>query len=104
MKKGKGALPGPNCVLRADGLAGIVPHSGGALVNTEQLLQILACPRCKGDLTALGDTAQPEGLACAACNEVYPVRDDIPVMLLEEAIARADWDNGLRDRKQGRAN
>lgn len=66
-------------------------------VNTEQLLQILACPRCKGDLAALGDTDQPEGLACAACDVVYPVRDDIPVMLMEEAIARDAWDNGKRE-------
>ncbi len=71
-------------------------------MNTEELLQILACPRCKGDLVALGDTNQPEGLACAACAVVYPVRDDIPVMLMEEAIARDEWDNGKRDRKESR--
>ena len=67
-------------------------------MNTEQLLQILACPRCKGDLTALGSNTSPEGLACAACKVVYPVRDDIPVMLMEEAIDRSDWDGGKRGR------
>ena len=71
-------------------------------MNTEQLLQILACPRCKGDLVALGDTSQPDGLACAACNVVYPVRDDIPVMLMEEAIARDEWDNGKREKRGAR--
>ena len=68
-------------------------------MNTEQLLQILACPRCKGNLVALGNTSQPEGLACTACDVVYPVRDDIPVMLMEEAIARTDWDNGAREKR-----
>ena len=71
-------------------------------MNTEQLLQILACPRCKGDLAALGDPVQPEGLACAACDVVYPVRDDIPVMLIEEAIARDEWDNGIRGKREKR--
>ena len=73
--------------------------AGGTRVNTEQLLQILACPRCKGDLVALGDTDQPEGLACVACDVVYPVRDDIPVMLMEEAIDRADWNSGARGKR-----
>ena len=68
-------------------------------MNTEQLLQILACPCCKGDLVALGNASQPDGLACAACDVVYPVRDDIPVMLMEEAIARTDWDNGTREKR-----
>jgi uncharacterized protein YbaR (Trm112 family) len=48
----------------------------------KDLLDILACPKCKGDirLTEAGD-----GLVCSACRLVYPIKDDIPVMLIEEA-------------------
>lgn len=48
-----------------------------------ELLEILACPKCKGEvkLTASGD-----GLSCAACRVVYPIKDDIPVMLVDEAL------------------
>ncbi|MBO4314247.1 MAG: Trm112 family protein [Desulfovibrio sp.] len=69
-------------------------------MNTEELLKILACPRCKGDLTlAGGDSVTPEGFACETCGVVYPVREDIPVMLLEEAVPKADWDAGKRSVK-----
>jgi uncharacterized protein YbaR (Trm112 family) len=47
-----------------------------------RLLAILVCPACHGELTELGDE---RGLECRACGRVYPVRDDIPVMLVEEA-------------------
>jgi hypothetical protein len=46
------------------------------------LLEILACPMCKTPVEPVRDGA---GLRCAACRRVYPVRDDIPVMLPEEA-------------------
>jgi uncharacterized protein YbaR (Trm112 family) len=49
-----------------------------------QLLAILVCPKCKGPLVY----RQPEGaLDCAHCKLRYPVRDDIPVMLIDEATA-----------------
>jgi uncharacterized protein len=52
------------------------------------LLSILACPKCKGDLTLAGDE---KGLICESCRIVYPVRDGVPVMLIEEAYPmRAD--------------
>lgn len=60
------------------------------------LLTILACPKCKGELTQLG---AGEGLACPACGVVYPVRDDIPIMLVEEALSQQDWDAGKRSVK-----
>lgn len=62
-------------------------------INTEELLQILACPRCLGSLTALGPEGRPTGFACAACRVVYPVREEIPIMLAEEAVPRATWDS-----------
>ena len=46
------------------------------------LLQILACPDCKSPLTA--DDAAKE-LVCTGCALAYPVRDDIPVLLVDEA-------------------
>jgi len=50
---------------------------------SKDLLDILACPKCKGDihLTSAGD-----GLVCEACRLMYPIKDDIPVMLIDEAI------------------
>jgi uncharacterized protein YbaR (Trm112 family) len=46
------------------------------------LLEILACPDCKSPLRA--DPAAEE-LACTGCGLAYPVRDDIPVLLVDEA-------------------
>ena len=47
-----------------------------------ELLSILVCPACKGDL-AYDEAAA--SLSCAACRLKYKVVDDIPVMLVEEA-------------------
>jgi uncharacterized protein YbaR (Trm112 family) len=47
-----------------------------------RLLEILICPACHGSL--LQDDAN-DGLECENCGRVYPVRDGIPVMLVEEA-------------------
>ncbi len=49
---------------------------------SQELLDILACPKCKGGLRL---TDAKDGLQCSACKLVYPVRDDIPIMLIEEA-------------------
>lgn len=48
----------------------------------QALLQLLACPKCKGEVRY--ETA-PESLVCSACALRYPVRDGIPVMLIDEA-------------------
>jgi uncharacterized protein len=44
------------------------------------LLEIIRCPDCRGELKASG-----EELVCTACGLAYPVRDDIPVLLVDEA-------------------
>lgn len=49
---------------------------------SEKLLEILACPKCKGEVVL---TESGDGLTCAACALRYPIRDDIPVMLIDEA-------------------
>jgi uncharacterized protein len=45
-------------------------------------LDILVCPVCKTRVELLADES---GLKCITCRRVYPVRDEIPVMLPEEA-------------------
>lgn len=47
-----------------------------------QLLEILVCPRCKGDLEY---REAESSLICHVCSLRYPVRDDIPIMLIDEA-------------------
>jgi len=48
----------------------------------DELLEILACPKCKGELEY---DRENEKLICNSCRLRYPIRDDIPVMLVEEA-------------------
>ncbi|CAN5287319.1 Trm112 family protein [soil metagenome] len=49
---------------------------------SEQLLQILVCPKCKGELEY---RESEQSLICHSCRLRYPVRDDIPIMLVDEA-------------------
>lgn len=49
---------------------------------SQDLLDILVCPVCKTPVKLTGDK---QGLKCSTCHRVYPVRDDIPVMLVDEA-------------------
>lgn len=49
-----------------------------------QLLEILACPQCKGAVSP--DQGQTQ-IFCLTCQVAYPVRDDIPVMLIDEAVS-----------------
>ncbi|CAM2061334.1 conserved hypothetical protein [Desulfovibrionales bacterium] len=56
-------------------------------------LEILACPKCKNSLII---TPAEDGLTCAICGIVYPIKDDIPIMLIEEAISQTEWDEGKR--------
>jgi hypothetical protein len=48
----------------------------------KELLDILACPKCKGDVVL---TKKEDGLLCRVCKLVYEIKDDIPIMLIEEA-------------------
>lgn len=49
-----------------------------------RLLEILVCPKCKGDLEY---KESEQILVCNGCRLRYPVREDIPIMLIDEAIA-----------------
>ncbi len=50
---------------------------------SKELLDILVCPKCKHDLELEKDNA---GLICHTCGLKFPIIDDIPVMLIDEAI------------------
>jgi uncharacterized protein len=47
---------------------------------SEELLAIIVCPDCKGELSLTG-----EELVCQGCGLAYPIRDGIPVLLVDEA-------------------
>ena len=49
---------------------------------SQDLLEILACPACRGKVELKADGS---GLKCVECRRVYPIRDDIPVMLVDDA-------------------
>jgi hypothetical protein len=51
------------------------------------LLEILVCPECK---TPVRPVKNGLALRCDTCRRVYPIRDDIPVMLLDEATVDAE--------------
>ncbi len=48
----------------------------------QELLDILVCPLCRVPVKL---TADSQGLKCSQCRRVYPIKDDIPVMLIDEA-------------------
>jgi len=49
---------------------------------SEELLEILVCPKCKGEIH-LNETK--DGLECTACRLLYEIKEDIPIMLIDEA-------------------
>jgi uncharacterized protein len=49
---------------------------------SKELLEILVCPICKAVVELKPDQS---GLKCVECRRVYPIRDEIPVMLVDEA-------------------
>lgn len=50
------------------------------MINKD-LLEILACPQCKGPLRLQGE----DGLLCEKCALLYEIQDDIPIMLIDKA-------------------
>ena len=49
---------------------------------SKELLDIIACPKCKGDIHL---NESENGLICEACKLLYEIKEDIPIMLIEEA-------------------
>ena len=63
-----------------------------------ELLDILACPNCKTPVTPVrGGT----GLRCGTCHRVYPITDDIPVMLIDEATIEEPPETDVRPETGG---
>ena len=53
----------------------------------QDLLDVLVCPLCKAPVKL---TSNGQGLKCVQCHRVYPIKDDIPVMLVDEATIEAE--------------
>jgi uncharacterized protein len=73
----------------------VVSPAGSAVARTSRynlpviakdLLDILVCPACKKPLAY---SEEKQTLTCAACHRVYPIRDDIPILLVDEAEIEA---------------
>jgi hypothetical protein len=63
-----------------DSIPGLEGRTNMAI--SKELLDILACPQCKGEVTL---TEKQDGLVCRTCKLVYRIEDDIPIMLIDEA-------------------
>ena len=55
----------------------------------KELLEILACPLCREQVKPTEDES---GLKCEKCGRIYPVKDNIPIMLVDEAILTSTED------------
>jgi uncharacterized protein YbaR (Trm112 family) len=55
-------------------------------IISKELLDILACPLCKTDVELIEYKTGEHGLKCSKCNKIYPIKNGIPVMLIDEAI------------------
>jgi uncharacterized protein len=73
---GSGCLPGLNVFAQPLVTLNI------AMAISKDLLEILVCPLCKAVVELKPDQS---GLKCVECHRVYPIRDEIPVMLVDEA-------------------
>lgn len=70
-------------LFHKSGKVSYIPH----MPVDPELLEILACPNCKTPVTLVKNGS---ALKCATCKRVYPIKDDIPVMLIDEATIETD--------------
>ena len=61
---------------------------------SQDLLEILACPACKSKVELNPDGSS---LKCVQCKRVYPIRDDIPVMLIDEATIEDEVEDRIEN-------
>lgn len=71
-----------NFLVKKRNLTGIIFEEEQRMAISKELLEILACPQCKGDIHL---NESEDGLICDRCKLLYEIRDDIPVMLIDEA-------------------
>ena len=57
-----------------------------SMAISQELLEILICPACRGKVLLKEDGS---GLKCVDCHRVYPIRDDIPIMLIDQATVES---------------
>lgn len=69
-------------VYTLEPLVRFLENGGEIMAISQELLDILACPKCKGDIYL---TDSKDGLVCDKCKLLYEIKDDIPVMLIDEA-------------------
>ncbi len=55
-------------------------------IIAQELLDILACPACKESVTLLEYKTGTHGLKCEPCKKIYPIKDGIPVMLIDKSL------------------
>jgi hypothetical protein len=55
--------------------------------HIEQYLEVLRCPACRA---SVGLTPDRTGLRCTQCRRIYPIKDEIPQMIVEEAVIAPD--------------
>jgi uncharacterized protein YbaR (Trm112 family) len=58
------------------------------MVFDKELLDILACPKCKNELCL---NSKEDGLVCNHCHIVFEIRDDIPILLVDQASKLSDY-------------
>ncbi|MFB0515174.1 MAG: Trm112 family protein [Candidatus Neomarinimicrobiota bacterium] len=58
---------------------------------SQELLDILVCPKCKGQLEY---QEEKERLVCPACRLAYPIEDDVPIMLIDQAHNLDEYESG----------
>lgn len=80
------AYPLPVCYINQLQIADLINASTDKeippMAISRELLDILVCPKCKGEIYLNQDK---DGLICENCRLLYEIRDDIPVMLIDEA-------------------
>lgn len=62
------------------------------VVINDELLKILVCPKCKGKILK-----EQDFLVCYECKKKFPIKDEIPVMLIDEALPLEDELDELKD-------
>jgi uncharacterized protein YbaR (Trm112 family) len=70
------------CSLDPSFISDNINTEGNKMALSKELLEVLACPKCKGDIKL---NEKKDALICDRCRLIYPIRDDIPVMLIDEA-------------------
>lgn len=62
-------------------------------MEMQELLKILACPACHGNLDLLNKNDK-QAFYCKSCNLVFRIEEDIPIMLISEAVPLQQWEKG----------